>query len=64
MRHWEYVELGDNGEVVTRRLSDEDILRYYYPYWCGEMCRVGKADQISAEDCIQDFVTVHWAHEI
>jgi len=56
-------ELG--GYVVT--MSEEEILKEYWPYWYERMCEnFGKnfVDEIySPADCIDDWCIVHWAWE-
>ena len=53
------------GYVVT--MCEERIRAEYYPWWYGKMCeKFGKehVDQnYSFEDCLQDWITVHWAWE-
>ena len=64
MRRWRYVEPGDfgnHGEPVIVEMSEAEILAEYYPYWQEQMRRVGKESQISEQECINDWVVVHWA---
>lgn len=58
MRRFSYVE----PTIVT--VTEEDIIRDYYPYWEMKMKHVGKEDLISKENCIEDWKTVNWAKEI
>jgi hypothetical protein len=55
----------NGGYVVT--LSEQEIIDYYWNYWYGRMCeKFGKEhvdNTYSKEDCIDDFVVVHWAWE-
>lgn len=64
MKYWTYEEPGDDGEVVTHKLSEAEIIEQYYPYWQTQMKKVGKEDLINEANCIEDWVTVHWAWEI
>lgn len=48
----------------TTEMSEAEILKHYYPYWCEQMKRVGKAQQISEQACIEDWVIVHWAEKV
>lgn len=64
MRHFQFVEQGQNDEPFVVNISDEEILATYFSYWQEEMLRAGKADQISPESCIEDFCAVHWASEV
>ena len=65
MKHWIYTEpvSEHSSEPIYNILSDKAILDSYYDYWCGRMTKVGKADLINPQDCILDWVTVHWAVE-
>ena len=55
-RTWRYQD--PSGDY---RITDAEILAQYFPYWSAQMTKAGKADQISDEYCIDDFVVVHWA---
>lgn len=57
--NYRYIDQG--GDHV---ISDVNILREYYAYWCTQMRRAGKQDQISPRACIEDFCVVHWATPI
>jgi len=41
-----------------------EIIEQYYPFWCAGMCSIGKQNQVSEQNCVDDFVVVHWAEEI
>lgn len=45
-------------------ITEEEILRTYYPYWQEQMRKVGKEALISPEACIEDFIVVHWAWKV
>jgi len=70
MRYWSYNEQtekdGVEGNVVLT-VSDEDILKEYWPYWYEKMCEKFGKEHVDAnycpEDCIDDFVVIHWAWE-
>lgn len=53
----EYEHLGP----LEIEASEEEILQSYYPSWCDRMRAIHKADLISDQLCIEDFVAVHWA---
>lgn len=62
MTSWSYVEPGDDGETpVVQTLTEDEIWAEYGPYWRAKMTEVGKADLISKQRCINDWVTIHWA---
>ena len=62
----EYVDDPNTNSVVT--VSEEDVRRDYYPYWYDKMCKkYGKehVDEIySLEECIEDWMIIHFAEEI
>ncbi len=67
MRTWEFIEPpeswkqpGDPCEPVFIRMTDGDVLAFYWDYWSGEMRRLGRRG-INPENCIQDWAEVHWA---
>jgi hypothetical protein len=64
MRWFQVHEPGEDGEDIVQEVSDEYILATYYPEWQAAMRKVGREHDISPENCIQDWVTVHWAREI
>lgn len=47
--------------------TEEEILKEYYPYWKEKMLKVYKENDVESnyteEDCIMDWVIVHWAWE-
>lgn len=64
-RIFQWVELGDDDQPVTRTTTDEEILRDYFPWWSAQMRRAGKPEaDITPAHCVDDFVTVHWACEV
>lgn len=67
MRYYSYNELSDNDEEVVITLSEEDIKTLYYRYWYTRMCtKFGKEyvdENYSFEDCLEDWIIVHWAWE-
>lgn len=67
MRYFSYNEY-DPDEPYVETVSEEDIRREYYPWWYDQMCKKfgkEKVDELySFEDCLTDFVVVHWAWEV
>jgi hypothetical protein len=64
MRYFSYNEFDSTGgRVVT--MSEEEIRKEYWPYWYNKMClKFGKShvdENYSFEDCLEDWMTVHWA---
>lgn len=65
MRYWIYVEPASQKcvEPVWTIMSDTAVLAQYYDFWSAKMIDANKAGQISDENCIQDWVSIHWAVE-
>lgn len=63
MKYYSYIEPDDSQEMhpVTIVMSEKEILDDYYDYWCEQMRKVGKEDEISEQKCIEDFCVIHWA---
>lgn len=61
MKYWTYVEPGKEGKEEYRTLSEQEILRQYFPYWSNRMKEVGHEHLITRQNCIDDWVTLHWA---
>ena len=59
MRLWRF-----NDPSGNQFITDDEIIKDYFPYWKEQMIKVGKEDLISHENCIEDFVVVHWAWEV
>lgn len=63
MRKFRYNTPTDTGNQVVQ-VTEEEILSTYFDYWSSQMVKAGKQDLISPENCIDDFVVVHWAWEV
>ena len=64
-RKFTWVEPGEDGVTpVFQTISEDELLKSYYPYWQKQMLKVGKADLITPENCIEDFMVIHWASEV
>lgn len=64
MKRYIYTEFdGDDSRDVI--LTEKEILDYYWKYWSSAQWSAGVDPiDITPEDCILDFVLVHWAQEI
>lgn len=55
----------ENGEPEFETLSEQDIIDQYWNYWYGKMCeKLGQQyvdDNYTKQDCIDDWVYIHWA---
>ena len=61
MKYWTICYPGEHGQHVQETFSEYQILQSYFDYWYGQMRKVGKLDEISIENCIEDWVCGHWA---
>ena len=68
MRKFAYNEPGQDAPVV---LTEDDIKRTYWPYWVEQMEAArarGQRNALNAEmsweNCLDDFLTIHWAWEV
>jgi hypothetical protein len=61
-----YIVTGfDGNNDVEEILTEDEILDYYWNYWSSAQWSAGVDPiDITPEDCILDFVLVHWAQEI
>lgn len=68
MRYFQYIEPGETNDVEYIIVTEEEILNNYHPWWYSQMCKkFGKQhvdETYSTEDCIEDWMVVHWAKEI
>lgn len=66
MRVWRYAvpTSATDPTPVEHRLTEAEILAQYFPYWSSEMQRLGRTADISAENCLADWVVVHWAEAV
>ena len=57
----------EDGNDITETLSEAEILRDYWDYWYGKMCEKFGKEHVDAnftrQDCIDDWIVVHWAVE-
>ena len=64
MKVWEIQYPDEKYGDITECLTDDGIISQYYDYWSTAMVKVGKTPLITRDNCIQDFVIVHWAKEV
>ena len=64
MKTFKYETPNPDGSVETTVLTEDELIERYWDYWCEQMRKVGKEDLISRENCIEDFIVVHWAWRI
>ena len=65
MKYWCISYPDENDIDVVETLSEDEIIKQYWPYWYGKMCeKFGKEhvdENYSHQDCIDDWTVVHWA---
>ena len=67
MRYWSYNEQAGSGNIVVT-VSEDEILNQYWPWWYVKMCEKFGREVVDSDytkqDCIDDWVVVHWAWEV
>ena len=63
MKYWTIAYPGEFGQHVQETFSEDQIIQSYYKYWYGKMVQANKHEFISREQCIDDWIVVHWAVE-
>lgn len=65
LRKWTIAYPDTDGSDIEETLTENDIIATYYPYWSKRMIMKVGTDVFqkcyTTEDCIQDWVVVHWA---
>lgn len=69
MKHYSYNEYDSDhpngGFVITK--SEKEIVEEFYDYWYEKMVKKFGKEHVDANyvklDCIDDWVTIHWAWE-
>lgn len=61
---WQWVEQGEDDKPVFVVKTEAEILEVFYPQWSERMKKCGLEHLISNENCILDWVVVHWAHQV
>lgn len=59
MRMFKYQD--PSGEYT---ITEDGIINEYYEHWKLQMIKAKQEHLISRDNCIEDFVVVHWAWEI
>lgn len=52
------------ADDVTLEWTEKDIEEKFLPYYKIQMAKVGKLDQATLENAIEDFCTIYWAWEV
>jgi len=67
MRYYSFAYPIDGDDVVETK-SEDEIRKEYYPYWYGKMCDKFGKEHVDAtysfEECLEDWIVVHWAWKV
>ena len=67
MRYWTHVQPGEAGVDEYITYSEDEIYNMYKDHWYTRMCdKFGKEyvdECFGRQDCIGDWIVVHWAWE-
>jgi len=69
MRYWTYVEPTSETDStpIYHTVSDDEIIEQYWEWWYEKMCRKYGKEHVDANyvklDCVDNWVTTHWAQE-
>lgn len=65
MKYWSINYPDENNNDVVETLSEDDIIKQYWPHWYGKMCEKFGKEHVDTnychQDCIDDWTVVHWA---
>lgn len=65
MKKYSYLTLEDDDRSPkTITITEEEILKDYFPRWSERMRSRNLDDEINQENCIKDFVRMYWAWEV
>lgn len=65
MKYYSYIEPDENDDsnAIKIIMTEEEILTSYWDYWSGKMKEVGRVNDITQTNCIEDWCVGHWATE-
>lgn len=63
MKYWTIAFPGEFGQHVVETWSEDQIIESYYIYWAGKMVQNVPNPNLDKQNCIEDWVTIHWARE-
>lgn len=56
MKYWKFVDGDDGSDFGYQTVSEQDIIKDFFPAWERDMIAMGREDEISHENCIQEWV--------
>jgi len=63
MKYYTIVFPGEFGQHVQETWNREQILKFYWTHWNRKMFQSGNSDKVTEDNCIEDWITIHWAEE-
>lgn len=67
MKYWSIGYPDEDNNDVVETLSEKEILDQFWDHWYNKMCHKFGKEHVDAnytkQDCIDDWVVVHWAWE-
>ena len=63
MKYYTIVFPGEFGQHTQETWSREQILKCYWTSWNRKMFQANKGDEATEDNCIDDWITIHWAIE-
>lgn len=66
MRRFRIVEptSATDPTAVVSVVTAAEIEAAYFPYWRAKMIALGRTEQATLANCIEDWITVNWAEEL
>jgi hypothetical protein len=65
MKYWSINYPDENDNDVVETLSEDEIIKQYWPHWYNKMCEKFGKEHVNThyceQDCIDDWVICHWA---
>lgn len=63
MKYYTIAFPGQHGQHVVETWSEDQIIKSYYKYWSIKMIQNVKDPDLSTENCITDWLVIHWGTE-
>jgi hypothetical protein len=65
MKSYQTCYPNSEGDPIYETMTEDQIIEFYWTYWSSQMRKVGRPEEmITRENCIEDFVIIHWAWEV
>ena len=64
MKKYSIISPDESGNCIEEVYTEKEILDSYFESWCKRMREVGKENQISEANCLEDWIVINWAKEV